>query len=155
MRIRILNNRVGRTLGIITHRDIDRAASSPPRQPPNHSSIPMANNLFLITGGGLRQFRRVGVPDHPDKRDEGGHRYCPRVTLNKWWVGVRIANIIFKLRDQIDVLLFFNGAATRCAAAIVPCRFLNIRCIVILTYLGAFPPWRTTIRESGRRGRIW
>jgi len=129
-------------VGIITHVDIDRAAARPLD---NLLTIldPMANNLFLITGGDYGNFAdRVQII----RTSETRRTSLLSKVLEQVVVGVRIANIIFKLRDQIDVLLFFNGAGL--AAPLLFARFLNIRCIVILTYLGASPVARA-IRESG------
>jgi len=129
-------------VGIITHVDIDRAAERPLD---NLITIldPLANKLFLITGGDCGNFAdRVQII----RTSETRRTSLLSKVLEQVVVGVRIANIIFKLRDQIDVLLFFNGAGL--AGPLVFARCLNIKCIVILTYLGAAPVARA-IRESG------
>jgi glycosyltransferase involved in cell wall biosynthesis len=130
------------SVGIITHVDMDRAAARPLD---NLITIldPLANKLFLITGGDYDNFAdRVQII----RTSETSRTSLLSKVLEQVVVGVRIANTIFKLRDQIDVLLFFNGAGL--AAPLVFARCLNIKCIVILTYLGAAPVARA-IRESG------
>jgi glycosyltransferase involved in cell wall biosynthesis len=127
--------------------DIERAGDLPLDNLVALVSI-LASKLFLITGGDYRnaahemEIIRIKARRRPSLVSK---------ILEQASAQMRISRILLNLRGEIDVLLFFNGAGL--TLPLVFARFLRIKCIIVLTNLGAAPVIRAT-KESGAQGQF-
>jgi len=134
-------------VGIMTYVDVERAGDLPLD---NLIALvsPLTSKLFLITGGDY----------HNDAHEMEVIRIKARrrsslasKILEQASAQMRISRLLLKLRGEIDILIFFGGAGL--ALPLIFARFLHIKCIIILTSLGAPPVIRAT-KESGAQGQV-
>ncbi|MGZ4852600.1 MAG: glycosyltransferase family 4 protein [Halobacteriota archaeon] len=107
---------------------------------------PLASNLTIVTGGDY-------VPSRDDIRTiriKATRRtgFIPRV-IEQVIVHARTLILLFKLRRQIDVLIFFLGTAFPVPLAFA--QMLRIKCYIVLAAMGS----ETQIQSVKERGARW
>jgi glycosyltransferase involved in cell wall biosynthesis len=109
---------------------------------------PLASKLFLITGGDYRNDAHEMEIIRIKARRRSS---LVSKILEQASAQMRISRTLLDLRGEIDVLIFFGGAGLALPLAFA--RFLRMKCIIVLTSLGAPPVIRAT-KESGAHGQF-
>jgi glycosyltransferase involved in cell wall biosynthesis len=105
---------------------------------------PVANKVFVITGEGSYDNSTPGVEIIRIKARQRSTLVSK--ILEQVFIHARQLRLLFKLRGNIDVLLFFHG--TPFPALLLFAQALNIRCFIILVTLGSGADIRA-LKESG------
>jgi glycosyltransferase involved in cell wall biosynthesis len=134
-------------VGIMTYVHVERAGDLPLDNLVALVS-PLTSKLFLFTGG---DYRNDAHEMEIIRMKAGRPSSLVSKILEQASAQMRISRILLKLRGEIDVLIFFGGAGL--ALPLVFARFLRIRCMIVLTSLGAPPVIRAT-KESGTQGQF-
>ena len=109
---------------------------------------PLTSKLFLITGGDYRNDAHEMEIIRIKARRRSS---LVSKTLEQASAQMRISRTLLNLRDEIDILIFFGGAGL--AVPLVFARFLRLKCIIVLTSLGAPPVIRATL-ANGAHGQF-
>jgi glycosyltransferase involved in cell wall biosynthesis len=109
---------------------------------------PLANNLTIIAGGDYTPSRR----DIRKIRIKATRRtgFFPRV-LEQLLVHVRVLSLLFRLRKQINILIFFLGTAF--PVPLVFAQALDIECFVVLAAMGSGMQIES-VKESGAQWQL-
>jgi len=134
-------------VGIMTYVDVERAGDLPLDNLVALVS-PLASKLFLITGGDYRNDAHEMEIIRIKARRRSS---LVSKILEQASAQMRISRTLLDLRGEIDVLIFFGGAGLALPLAFA--RFLRMKCIIVLTSLGAPPVIRAT-KESGAHGQF-
>ena len=130
------------SVGIVTYFNFEKTANHPLD---NLIALvnPLTHKTFLITGGDYSN------PRHEIEiirtRSTRRHLFIAKV-LEQVLAQLQVLHILLQLRNEIKLLLFFNGEGF--TLPLIFARGLGIKCVIIVTYLGAAPVIQA-IREIG------
>lgn len=113
---------------------------------------PVTNKLFLIIGAGDYENLTPGVEIIQVKAKQRSTLLSKM--LEQVFIHTRQLRLLFRLRGKIDVLIFFHG--TPFPALLLFAQALNMRCFIILVYLGSAADIRAIkeSRESRQLGEL-